>query len=162
MKKYMQEQRNAYKMSGYIFDVEVQENYTGYGKYAGRADIRALLKSDFIAEDVYYIVECKRIDGSNILNERYVDEGVSRFVSGKYTSPYGKNIMLGYVVKDIDVSANTVQIENIQNLKPDPCMHGHFQSLGKRGVTNYYTCVYQNQTFNLEIWHMFSDLSNVV
>lgn len=162
VREYMQEQRIHYGMSRYIFDLEIQENYIGDGKYAGRVDIRALLKTGFLAEDVYYIVECKRIDGSGDLNQKYVNEGIARFVSEKYTSRYGKNIMLGYVVRDIDVVANTKQIENIQNLIPDPCMHGCFQFLKKKGITDYYSCVYYNQSFKLELWHLFSNFSDVV
>lgn len=44
-------------------------------------------------------IECKRIDGTADLNKKYVKEGVARFVTQKYSSYYGRNVMLGFVVK---------------------------------------------------------------
>ena len=106
LEEYMQKHKNTYKMSDYRFELEVPENYVGNGKHIGRVDIRILLKTDFEKEDAYYIIECKRIDGTADLNKKYVREGVARFVTQKYSSYYGINIMLGFVIRKIDVSAN--------------------------------------------------------
>lgn len=125
--EYMNKQKNIHGMSGYKFEIEVPENYVGDGQHIGRVDIRVLLKSDFKKDDVYYIIECKRIDSSVDLNKKYVKEGVIRFVTKKYSSYYGRNIMLGFVVQKIDVSANAKLIEEIQNTESDQHMHGDFQ-----------------------------------
>ena len=93
LEEYINKQKVPHNMLGYKFELEVPENYAGNGKYIGRVDIRSLLKSDFEKDDAYYIVECKRIDGSADLNKKYVKEGVARFVTGKYSSYYGRNIM---------------------------------------------------------------------
>ena len=93
LEEYINKQKVPHNMLGYKFELEVPENYAGNGKYIGRVDIRILLKSDFEKDDAYYIVECKRIDGSADLNKKYVKEGVARFVTGKYSSYYGRNIM---------------------------------------------------------------------
>lgn len=48
----------------------------------------------------YLAVECKRVaKGNSSLNAKYVAEGVSRFVSGKYSTGHSVGIMLGYVIK---------------------------------------------------------------
>lgn len=81
LEEYMKTQKGVYGMSDYRFELEVPENYVGNGHHIGRVDIRILLKSDFEKEDAYYIIECKRIDGSSDLNKKYVKEGVARFVT---------------------------------------------------------------------------------
>lgn len=162
LEEYMNKQKDAHGMSGYKFELEVPENYVGGGQHIGRVDIRILLKSDFEKDDAYYIIECKRIDGTTDLNKKYVKEGVSRFVTQKYSSYYGRNIMLGFVVKKIDVSANAKLIEEIQNTELGQYMHGDFQLVKREGVTESYKCIYQLQSGEVELRHIFSDYSSIM
>lgn len=162
LEEYMKTQKSVYGMSDYRFELEVPENYAGNGQHIGRVDIRILLKSDFEKEDAYYIIECKRIDGTADLNKKYVKEGIARFVTQKYSSYYGRNIMLGFVVKKIDVSANARLIEEIQNTELDQYMHGDFQLVKSEGVTESYKCMYQIQSGEVELRHIFSDYSSIV
>lgn len=162
LEEYMKRQKGAYGMTDYRFELEVPENYVGNGKHIGRVDIRILLKNDFEKEDAYYIIECKRIDGTSNLNKKYIKEGVARFVTQKYSSYYGRNIMLGFVVKKIDMSANAKLIEGIQNAESDQHMHGSFQFVGSKGVTNSYKCMYQIHSGEVELRHIFSDYSSIM
>lgn len=162
LEEYLKTQKNSYGMSDYRFELEVPENYVGNGQHIGRVDIRILLKSDFEKEDAYYIIECKRIDGTPGLNKKYVKEGVARFVIQKYSSYYGRNIMLGFVVKKIDISANAQLIEEIQNADLDQHMHGGFELIEGDGATKSYKCVYHIQSGELELRHIFSDYSSVI
>ena len=100
-----------------------------------------MLKSDFEKDDAYYITECKRVDGSSDLNKKYVKEGVARFVTEKYSSYYGRNIMLGFVVKKIDISSNVKLIEEIQNADLSQQMHGNFEFIESKDVTESYKCI---------------------
>lgn len=159
---YIKKNKFAYGMEGYRFDNEVPENYLGKGQYKGRVDIRILLKSDFEKDDAYYIIECKRLDGTTALNKQYVKEGIARFVTEKYSSYYRRNIMLGFVVKKMNVSANTRLIEQIQNSASNQQMHGVFQFTGSNKVTEKYRCVYQIQSGELELCHIFSDYSGII
>lgn len=161
LEEYLTKQKKAYGMSNYRFEPEALEHYVGEGKHIGRVDIRVLLKSAFEKEEAYYIIECKRIDGSSGLNNLYVKEGVARFVTQKYSSYYGRNIMLGFVVKKIDVSANVQEIEQIQNADTDKKMHGSFELITEEGVTKSYKCLYQIQSGELELCHIFSDYSSI-
>lgn len=162
LEEYLKKKKSSYGMSNYRFELEVPENYVGNGKHIGRVDIRILLKSDFEKEEAYYIIECKRIDGTADLNKKYVKEGVARFVTQKYSSYYGRNIMLGFVVKKIDVSANAQLIEKIQNNNTDECMHGNFEFVKSHGVTESYKCMYQIQSGEIELRHIFSDYSSIM
>lgn len=162
LEEYMKKQKCSYGMSDYRFELEVPENYAGNGQHIGRVDIRILLKSDFEKEDAYYIIECKRIDGTADLNKKYVKEGVARFVTQKYSSYYGRNIMLGFVVKKIDISANAQLIENIQNSDLDQNMHGNFELVNSDNLTESYKCMYQIQSGELELRHIFSDYSSIM
>lgn len=162
LEEYMKRQKGSYGMSDYRFELEVPENYAGNGKHIGRVDIRILLKNDFEKEDAYYIIECKRIDGTSDLNKKYIKEGVARFVTQKYSSYYGRNIMLGFVIKKIDVSANAKLIEGIQNAEPDQHMHGDFQFIESKGVTESYKCMYQIPSGEVELCHIFSDYSSIM
>ncbi|MGW9530933.1 hypothetical protein ACWHAM_25070 [Paenibacillus terrae] len=66
----------------------------------------------------YHIVECKRIDGTTTLNQKYITEGVKRFFSPapqpKYSSYYLQNIMFGYVVQVIDIHENADKLDKLQ------------------------------------------------
>ena len=154
--------RKAYDMQEYSFEPETQENYDGNGNYIGRADIRVKLKTDFDKHSAYYLVECKRIDGSFDLNKKYVEKGVVRFVTGKYSSYYRKNIMMGFVVKKISISQNVRYIEQIQNAAPDTCMHGIFELVCRKGTQEMYRCVYRIKASELELRHIFFDFSDIV
>lgn len=162
LEEYLKPQKDSYGMSDYRFELEVPENYVGNGQHIGRVDIRILLKSDFDKEDAYYIIECKRIDGTSNLNKKYVKEGVARFITEKYSSYYGRNIMLGFVVKKIDISANAQLIEESQNADLDQHMHGNFQLVKSDKLTESYKCMYQIQSGELELRHIFSDYSSII
>ena len=95
------------------FSPEVPENYnSSTNTYIGRTDIKITSSNWLINKRDYYIVECKRIDGSSTLNENYVKDGICRFVgtSPKYSSFHKKNIMLGFVVKKIDYAKTIATI----------------------------------------------------
>ncbi|MCW8208948.1 hypothetical protein D8B24_18415 [Verminephrobacter aporrectodeae subsp. tuberculatae] len=66
----------------------------------GRIDIILRFLHQFGDEDAYIGVECKRVgSGEPTLNQRYVTQGVSRFISGQYASGHHWGMMLGYVLK---------------------------------------------------------------
>ncbi len=141
---------------------EVPENYDmDNNTYIGRTDIRVLSSNWLSNPKDYYIVECKRIDGTKSLNQKYVDEGIGRFVgdSPKYSSYNNQNIMLGFVVKEIDCS---VVISDISNI--------HINRIGSlidKDITiienskDYYLCesVYTNKLY---LSHIFYDISSAV
>ena len=141
---------------------EVPENYDmDNNTYIGRTDIRVLSSNWLSNPKDYYIVECKRLDGTKSLNQKYVDEGIGRFVgdSPKYSSYNNQNIMLGFVVKEIDCSVVISDISNIHT--------NRIGSLIDKDITiienykDYYLCesVYTNKLY---LSHIFYDISSAV
>lgn len=76
----------------------------------GRIDITLQFLHQFGDEDAYVAVECKRVGaGYSALNSSYVDEGVDRFVSGKYALGHDWGFMLGYVLAlPVDLVVQTI------------------------------------------------------
>lgn len=154
--------RRNHGMLDYSFTPETQENYDGKGNYIGRADIRIKLKTDFDKHSAYYIVECKRIDGTEGLSKKYIEEGVARFITQKYSAYYGKNIMIGFVVRQINMSDNIKKIKNLQDLNLDVQVEGNFEIACREKNCEMYKCTYQIESGKLELRHIFSDFSSII
>jgi hypothetical protein len=100
----------------YLFNGEVLEP-TG-----GKVDIKVQRQNRFAKSEAYYIIECKRLDNKNTtgisgLNADYINDGIYRFVSNYYSNYHRVNAMLGFVVEQLDISAN---IQNINALLKNP------------------------------------------
>lgn len=87
----------------------------------GRTDIRIQHPNSSYDQDTeYYIIECKRLDNTNIrgttgLNALYIREGIYRFVSDYYSSHYFTNAMIGFVVEPMDIHENIKTINHLLN-----------------------------------------------
>ncbi|PKP28390.1 MAG: hypothetical protein CVU02_01035 [Bacteroidetes bacterium HGW-Bacteroidetes-19] len=102
--------KSHFNLASYHFDYETIEN-------TGRADIRILPINPYINDEAYYIIECKRLNNQNLsgktgLNAEYVKNGICRFVIEHYSSYYGINGMIGFVVDDLITKTN---IENLNS-----------------------------------------------
>ena len=100
------------KIDNFIVQIQARENPINY-KYIGIADLKFINISN---QDKYFIVECKRLDGGKILNKEYIEQGIYRFIPNpiiKYKSPYNKNFMIGYVIKNIDIEDNIINNINV-------------------------------------------------
>lgn len=111
--KYLQDMcfKQSHELKNLKFDKETSENN-------GRADIRVLpTKDEYINDEEYYIIECKRLDSHNTkgttgLIAEYVKNGICRFVSGYYSTYYGCNAMFGFVVEHVDMENDIVNSIN--------------------------------------------------
>lgn len=159
---YIKKWKFSKRMADFRFESENPEHYDGKGKYIGRVDIRILWKGDFAKDDAYFIVECKRIDGTAYLNKEYIKEGICRFVNKKYSSYYGRNIMLGFVVNKIDISGNVRLIDDMQSSYLDSNSFEPFVLIRKTSGTELYRNNYHINTGALELCHLFSDYSSIV
>lgn len=102
-----------FNLASYHFDYETIEN-------TGRADIRILPVKQYINDEAYYIIECKRLNNQNLtgmtgLNAEYVKNGICRFVTGYYTSFFRINGMIGFVVDNLDIDKNITHINSFLN-----------------------------------------------
>lgn len=105
--------KNKVKLTNYRFDREISEDFT-----KGRVDIRIISKNDFENDDAYYIIECKRLDnkaiiGASGLNAKYIEDGIMRFVRELYSSYYGINGMIGFIVEPLDIANNVNSINQL-------------------------------------------------
>ena len=152
------------RMKNFLFLPEIYTNYTGHGHYKGRTDIYVKFETDFQEKEAYFIAECKRLDGLTTLNKKYVKEGIRRFVANppKYSSFYGTSMMIGFIVKPIDMQANAKRIEVIQNQATDQTMHGNWIYKDKTGKTERFECVYRNRKPPITLQHLFADFSKIV
>lgn len=150
-----------------VFNAEVAEGYDKESKkYLGRVDIKIYsmdtLKS---AGKSYYIIECKRLDGSNKLNKEFVTEGICRFVldEHKYSSFNQRNIMLGFVVRNIDIEKNVYKIDDIQSKNKSIHIVEKMHKYRKEKEEYYlYKNRYKCQDKQIELCHLFYNLSEVI
>lgn len=134
--------RNEYCIiEGYRFDKEVDEG-------EGRVDIKIIGINDFENHDAYYVIECKRLDGTSSLNKAYNTHGIERlttsYKSSKckpyYSSYYGVNGMIGFIIRAINIDVN---IENI----------GDFFNMIEKDK------LYDSRHKNLTLYHLMMDFS---
>jgi len=152
-----------------IFRYESQspENYDdATDQYVGRIDIKVIPRNPLCEFQEYFIIECKRIDGTKPYNQKYITDGVARFVSHplKYSSYCNKNIMFGYVIKTIDVPDNTGKIDSLQDSLLKGVASTKFALLQKDDSQYYvYICKYSSPHIGqIELWHLFYDFSDVI
>jgi len=145
-----------------IFVSETAENYNHDSDTANaRLDIQVMSEDTFKFPEKYYTIECKRIDGYARLNREYVNQGVARFVShdAKYQSVYKKNMMLGFMVRRVDMKLNAEKINNIQS---DEFAKEIKKEMHLTGETAQY-CVYEANYLSpfgeIQLHHIFYDVS---
>jgi hypothetical protein len=137
-------------------------------RYIGRTDIKVISVDYFRDAKAYHMVECKRIDGTNTLNRKYINDGVARFLTPtskpKYSSYYMRNIMFGYVVRAIDVSDNADKIDKLQHSLLKKLTITNFM-LKQNDNSQYYvyTCDYFHAYIErIELSHLFFNLSDAI
>jgi len=162
--EYLNATPNIYRYIG-----QTQESFCKeIGHFTGLADIRVIGNDYFYDDQAYYIIECKRIDGTSSLNREYVKEGVSRFLypleNPKYPSYYRQNIMFGFVVKVIDIPDNTEKIDKLQATLLNEVKTTHFE-LKQSDNSQYFlfSCLYQSSYIGqIELMHLFYNFADVI
>lgn len=101
--------REELQLIPYLFDTEVELYNEDDDSVKGRTDIKVYNAIERTKNtNSYYIIECKRIDGTNKLNKKYISNGINRFIENeKYPSFKKVNGMLGFVVNSIDIEHKT-------------------------------------------------------
>lgn len=152
--------KKQYGLTNYLFDAELPEN-------TGRIDIRIMPINPFICDKAYYVIECKRLDvknpnGTSGLNSQYISEGINRFVSEKYSSYYGTNGMIGFIVQKMDIHANIASINNLLQNNFINCNTTKALQPKDIGLENfkYCYCSKHGQSGNdILIYHLMLDFS---
>lgn len=122
----------------YKFDKEIHTK-------DGRVDIRVLDMIKTMQGDYkpYYFIECKRINGDKTYNDKYINDGINRFIEEKYPTYLEANGMIGFIVKNIDIFENTKHFTDLKEYKfIDGCDYSytskHKNILSNREITLYH------------------------
>lgn len=148
------------------FIAEVPENYDSTKEvYSGRVDLKVVGQNWFTNCKDYFIIECKRIDGSAELNKKFIDNGVCRFTTDPilYPSYKNKNIMFGFIVKNIGIDDNAILIDKLQKENPNISIKQGFTQIEnqiKNACT--YMSLYLVKRKVLELKHLFYDFSKII
>ncbi|MGO2962565.1 MAG: hypothetical protein ACTIDE_08165 [Carnobacterium maltaromaticum] len=163
LKSYAVRGKLGYSDIKLSFDAEVSQNYNrGTDNTNARLDIKVTSEDTLTFHEKYYTIECKRLDGYSHLNKEYVNQGISRFVSidAKYASGYGKNLMLGFIVRDIDIKKNVEKIDNIQNQKLSNSIEKGMTFVEEKpDAYCIYKAEYLSPFGEVELQHLFYNLS---
>ena len=144
------------------FFSEVPENYI-HSRPTGRVDLQVFGLNEFKHRDRYFIIECKRIDGTQKLNREYIENGMQRFIgeSSKYTSYYHMNCMLGFLVQKIEPSVIVDRMNQLlQTEYSDIQTHKY---LREGTVQNTFISSHGfNDDTRIELIHAFADCSSIL
>ncbi|WP_459926600.1 hypothetical protein [Flavobacterium covae] len=144
--------REELNLTPYLFDTEV-ELYNDDDSVKGRTDIKVYNAIERTKNtDAYYIIECKRIDGSNGLNEKYISNGINRFIENeKYPSFKNVNGMIGFVVNSIDIEQNTRFFSDLK-------FHQFINNFNYSYISNHTT----TNSNNITLYHLMLDYSSKI
>jgi hypothetical protein len=145
-------------LANFQFDKETVEN-------GGRADIRVLQINPYKGDDVYYVIECKRLDGKNKLNKEYISNGIARFTNEKKYQFYN-NIagMMGFVVSKMDIHENVICI-NLLLQNGFTQINTEKELTQKQIIPDFEYSYYSNHKVGKStkiIYHLMLDFSNVI
>jgi len=164
VKKYLRVYKKDFEIGYLSFDIESGEIDINC-RTIGFIDIKIsnIGYKSLLDEDEYYAFECKRLDGNSSLNGEYVNEGICRFIDGKYSSKMSLSGMIGFVqkgdihniVKDINkkITSNT-NINSIALLEKYP--------VSEDFDCSYYSCHNRSSLKRpIDIYHLMFDYTFV-
>lgn len=182
IKRYLKNQKvkNKVGIEGFRFSAEDaiiddNDNEVGY------TDIQVTMgnnKFDFDNDDVFFILECKLLDGkgelsNSNLNGKYIVNGVMRFttpihphVVPKYPTNLKVNGMIGFCIQKFDIHNNSTKKlnEHLNQWCPNetlsPIIHEPF-------IKNFdYTYISKHQTITskqeFKLYHLMLDMTSIL
>jgi hypothetical protein len=123
-KDYLDNQsiRDELGLNDFLFKTETASIDKDYNE-KGYSDIEIIdLIGSKKSTKAYYTIECKRIDDTNAhyknsLNNKYINEGINRFIDEKYSTHHKVNGMIGFIVNKMDISSNCNHFSSFVNYK---------------------------------------------
>lgn len=98
--KHINQNRGKYGLGRFVFDSEPVVCEEESDKTIGYTDIKITIpsRSAFSSEEQKsYTIECKRLDGYADKNKKYIEEGICRFINGKYAKNTNIAGMIGFI-----------------------------------------------------------------
>lgn len=151
------------KLSSFFFQIEVPYVDDLYEE-SGRHDFRVFNPKEYFKNsDAYFIIECKRLNGTNTgigsLTWEYVENGIDRFKKrDDYPSYYKTNGMIGFIVKshnifDIVTAINTLLIYTEKLVNKDIIKDFDYCYLSEHKTTD---------KKEIELYHLMFDFSSII
>jgi len=118
VEKYLRKYKTNFQIDHLNFYSEVEEISENY-QTGGFIDIHISNPMKITGkEDLFYAFECKRLDGYSVKNKEYINNGLYRFIDGKYSKNMSLAGMIGFVQsfqKKGNMNSLIVDIKNILN-----------------------------------------------
>lgn len=166
------EYRNQINVLQYFHFEREPKEQTGY------VDIKVKTISPYMSTKAYYVFECKKLGKNNLkgktgLNSEYVKNGICRFVEGYYSSYFGTNAMLGFVIEPVSIPTDIVDNINsklncnFKNSQGETVNARATQLMEYRDFADHYDYSYTSRHTSkkgadLLLYHLMFDLSNNV
>ncbi len=126
----------------------------------GRIDIKIIYSFD---ESEYFGMECKRVSGeSSELARKYVKDGVTRFVSGKYSPSHQWASMVGFVIDSDTAGAIKLVQSYLSKLAKEVEVIGEWQRAKQPRLKRPLYLTAHKQQYSrseLTIFHLFLPLT---
>ena len=155
-------EKNRRNLKNFRIEEEVgTRSSLGAPRTEGRIDIKIIYSFN---EREYFGIECKRVSGkSKVLTRKYVDQGVMRFVTGKYSPNHEWGALLGFVIDgDAESCINLVRDCLIKTNKTN-CMIGKWTAV-KNFISfqHLYSTSHRQNIYNspVTILHLFLTIAN--
>ena len=156
--------RKLHKFKGFYFTCESNVINNSYNTI-GFTDLKVLNQSSFEDTDSTFIFECKRLDGSNSLNELYITQGIKRFVKNKYPTFNSMNGVIGFLVKKSIEKKCVKKINNLLITKFIEANTIKRLTLDTKFPSYYHSDHYKTpkeSKKDIRLFHLFLDFSNSI
>lgn len=165
VEKYLKKYKSDFKLDSLSFYSEVGEISTDY-KTIRFVDIHVSNPMGIMGEeDIFFAFECKRLDGYSAKNKEYINNGLYRFINGKYARTMPLAGMVGFVQgfkKGSNMNSLVADIKNIldnhkiirtkKNFIP-------YKIDGKFKHSYFSQHKRKNKLCNIDLYHLFFDFT---
>lgn len=170
--KYLRKHRTntKFKLELLTFEAETAEIDDNTNKTLGFIDIKVgnvtLKFSGNAEESIYYAFECKRLNDSNYAS--YIDEGILRFIYGKYSKNMSFAGMIGYFeitghdIENIVKKINTNLDNKFKKGKLDKKCSLNKYEIQDDFENSYISNHERKKTHSIDLYHLILDYSNII
>lgn len=169
LNNFLEQNKGLFKLGQYTFVRESAEINKKTSKTKGYTDIRVSIPnpSEFSSGTLSFIIECKIIDSYSRKNKLYIEEGILRFISGKYSENMNVGGMIGFIRiaenrKKSNNSKTDKIIDNINYKLVNDYKRPNSEELAKIHVMDKFDSLFiskhsRTSLSNINLFHMLLD-----
>jgi len=162
-KKYIlnKDLKRRFEVNNLEFKSEVGE--TKSRKTIGFHDIQvtgiSLENTGEADEDIYFSIECKRLNNSLQSPTKYISDGIIRYVFGQYSEKMPIAAMMGFIEDDL----NDYPFEINELLKSHKTIKTVQYLILSKNHTNKYSSIHNREENNdIKLYHFLLDFKNII